>query len=226
MFFIISSYLFFSKHGTKISTVITRMPSNPDYEPLGSQSSYRTVTKISTFSVGWFAQGCRRDDIDGLVNQLENRLRFRFKKLPHMNFWIDASCMYQPPPWSGHIGSHEAEISNFVGHRRFKPWLTEVRDFLDNKEAELAETVGAYQDSLNIVVICRAGRNRSVSGKMVLDFIFSSLGYTTKPDGYLSKAGWHSCNHDICSTCPSCIDMTPLKKTSLIEAFRIWSGLK
>ena len=224
--------LFFAnKHGMKLSSITPRPMASvveSSHVPAdgGGDTNYRAIREIRTYSVGWFNQGCAKtDDFQALVNQLDERLRVRFQRLPPIDFWFNASPMFQPPPWSNHVGTHEQDIASFVAHKRFKPWLAEVRDFVDAKEAEIADSESGCSDSLHIVLVCRAGRNRSVTGKKVLDHIFSSSGYMTQDDGFLSKPGWHCANYRVCSTCQGCTEMTPLKWHSLNKAFRIWNGL-
>jgi len=135
--------------------------------------------------------------------------------------------MYQPPPYSNCVGTNEQELEAFVAHFKFKPWLSMIKNFVLNHEADLA-LEEMTKDFISIACVCRAGRNRSVSGKTVLDYIFDCLGYEVEGDsGHLSKNGWvRSGKRQVCSTCAGCTQKTPLKTRVLQRAFKIWTELE
>lgn len=188
---------------------------------------YHTIGKIRVFSIGWYSQGAKWNrNPDVLLRDLEWRLTVRMHKLPPMDLWMDTRCMYQPPPYSGCVGLNDQELDAFVGHRKFSPWLGMVKNFVQNHEADLA-LEEKTKDFISIACVCRAGRNRSVSGKTVLDYIFNVLGFEVKGDsGHLSKNGWFSCKRPVCTTCEGCTQPTQLKTRVLVRAFKIWTTLR
>ena len=89
-------------------------------------------------------------------------------------------------------------------------------------ESELDED----EDTIKLVMVCKAGRNRSVSAKVVLNYVFGWLGYDSNDeDGFLSKPFWHRGKRKSCYTCDRCAEMTDMKERSCQHACRVWASL-
>jgi hypothetical protein len=183
-----------------------------------------SVDRINVYSCGWSHQGCAwKRRIEELIPELSHRLSVRYKRLEYLDLFMDCKKFYQAPPYSGHIGSHELELNDFVYNHHFEPWLRVVK--AEVMKLETHGDGGERRDrTLAIICVCKAGRNRSVSGKTVLNYIFDKAGYKTNPDiGHLSKSGWSSARHRVCSDCVGCVSETAWKAATLRYAFRMYN---
>lgn len=197
--------------------------------PAASSHSSRLALSIQTinvYSVGWHHHGCKwQRTIDDLMPELIDRLHVRYRSLEDIHIFMDCRKFYQRPPGTGHVGTNEKDIYQFVTNQHFEPWLRAVKEHVESHEAD-REPFGADGRTLGIICACRAGRNRSVAAKTVLNYILSSSGYKTNSDsGHLSKCGWGSTRWPLCSTCGGCTTDTEWKHKSLANAFRIWNDI-
>ena len=148
-------------------------------------------------------------------------MKNRFRRLD-TDMLVDTKRMHEDPPFFGHCGLFDWDIHRFVYHKNFKRWLGDVREFIDGVENDIFEK-GIDKRVVNLVCVCKAGRNRSVSAKYVLNQIFESLGYATNhDDGHLSKGGWPQIENGICYTCERCTTQTELKSRAILKAYRTW----
>ena len=199
--------------------------SQPMGPPNTVRDAYRPeIQTVNVYSVGWYTQGCRwKRSIHDLVEDLNKRLAVRFRSWHHIHIYMDCRAFYQPPPGTGHIGSNEKDVADFVWSKHFTPWLRVLKRQLDPFEDGSA-AVGGDGRTVSILLCCKAGRNRSVAGKTVVNYVLEKAGYMTNSNtGHLSKSSWSNSRHATCSTCTGCTVLTPDKKKSLEFAFRKWN---
>ena len=148
-------------------------------------------------------------------------MKNRFRSLD-IDMLFDTKRMHEDPPFPGHCGLFDWDIHRFVHHKNFKRWLTEVRDFIDGVEEDIYEK-GIDKRVVGIVCMCKTGRNRSVSAKLVLNQLVQSLGYATNHgQGHISKAGWQRIKGGICDNCNKCLTDTDVKLRAINKAYHTW----
>ena len=191
----------------------------------GAEASNVSMTTVNVFSIGWFQQGCQyAKSIDDQIEELSRRIKIRFSSVGEVQLFMDTKCFFQKPPGTGHVGFFDEDIRLFVHNKHFKPWLKEVKTCIEELESDAGKR--NWQEVVNIVCVCRAGRNRSVAAKTVLNYIFSMAGFETNDKtGHLSKPGWANGRWPNCSECEGCLQMTPKKKQALTHAFYSWNTL-
>ena len=178
------------------------------------------LRQVDVYSVGWNQQGCKwRRNIQEQVDDLDSRLKTRFaNSVGEVSIYMETKMFHQDPPGTGHIGSNTEDIGLMMDNRHFKPWLADVK-----AHVKWVHDVGRH-DRIAIACVCKAGRNRSVCGKTILNAILSRAGYLTNTDkGHLSKPGWWVARP--CATCSGCIGMPREKFAMLEKCFKIWNSL-
>ena len=188
----------------------------------GSEWVPKPLERVDVFSVGWYQQGCKyKPNLELMLPSIELMLKVRFNATLGVcpRLYMDTQKFYQAPPGTGHVGMNEKDIHIFIKNRHFKPWLSEVLHWV--KSLALAQET----ERAVIVCVCKAGRNRSVCAKTILNFVLNEFGYVTNSeDGHLSNQGWWRVR-DICWSCDGCKKMTHWKLQSLNKAFRVWCSL-
>ena len=179
------------------------------------------LQNVKVYAVGWQQQGCKHSkDMDGYAKQLEDRFHIRYRHLLPIAYYVN--CHKFRGEASGHVGLYDADVASFVNHWHFRPWLREVKRMFESFENHLADE----EDTIKLVMVCKAGRNRSVSAKVVLNYLFGMLGYDTNDDeGFLSRNSWTRAHNVCCHECDRCKDMTDMKVRSCQYAVRMWGSL-
>lgn len=177
------------------------------------------LNNVEILSVGWNQQGCKLNpNFDILCGDLEWRLNFRFRNLGNIGVFLDTRMFYKKP-FSGHCGTYDQDIKDFVENFHFRPWLQDAKALFTEVDLEAEAFEG-----VRMAAVCKAGHNRSVSAATVLDSVLRGGGRQVKLT-HLSKSAWASRKDHCCSTCDRCLDMTQMKKDALAVAYRIWQSV-
>jgi hypothetical protein len=179
------------------------------------------LNKILVYAVGWQEHGCAHSkDINGYVEQLQEIFRWRYKNLLPIRYYMN--CHKFRGQESGHVGLFDEDVANLVNHHHFKPWLRAVKGIL----ADIQNDLAGDEHTIRLVMVCKAGRNRSVAAKVVLDYLFDWLGYRTNDkNGFLSKSSWTRTKKTFCFTCRGCTEMTWKKERACWSACQLWTSL-
>jgi hypothetical protein len=173
---------------------------------------------VHIYSIGWYQQGCHYSrDFQSLCQQIQDRMRVRFSRLPEMSCFIDTRMFFMKP-FSGHCGMYGPDIQGFVGHPHFKDWLQQTRALLVEIELELTD-----DKEIHLCFLCKAGHNRSVTAATILHSILRAEAYDVRST-HLSKPGW--AHRRTCSTCDGCLKMSSIKMEAFAEALRIWKVVR
>ena len=186
-------------------SLIAQVP-RPVERSAPSDGVERRLQNVLIYAVGWQQQGCSHStDMDGYAVQLDERFAIRYKKLLPIQYYIN--CHKFRCEESGHVGLFDGDVKSFVDHWHFKDWLRNVKLMFDTAEGELGED----EDTIKFVMVCKAGRNRSVAAKVVLNYLFGWLGYDTNDHkGLLSKPSWTRGTKQKCYTCDRCTEQTDI----------------
>ena len=143
-----------------------------------------------------------------------------FKGLNRYDYrcYVDCREFHWPRGPYKHSGEHVKALESVVNHKGFRNWLALVKQRVKD-EMQDAET-----ESLSMVMVCKRGRNRSVSCSRILHYIFNKLGFNSPSVVHISKSAWKDLG--VClGACTACQvhDMQNDNKMILEEAFEAWT---
>ena len=184
----------------------------PKVLPQPKKSPKARGALVKVYSGGWNSFECQwNKKFQELANEMMERICARFRGMDPVGVFIDTRMFYQRP-FSGHCGTYDLDIRQFVKNSHFRGWLQNAKSLLLELMLE-----GSYE---GICSVCKAGHNRSVTGAVILESCLRKSGRETMLV-HLNKASWAS-RKKMCSTCHRCTKMTAMKQEALDDAYYMW----
>ena len=134
--------------------------------------------------------------------------------IPPVDMWKDCG-RFNDRIASGHCGENYAQIKSIMYHEGFKMFLSGIKHKIG--------TLMDCQRSCTIVLVCKAGINRSPALGRIVATILDACGFYVNGPIHLSKPSWAS--RRICFDCPGCSNNNSEKFADLQHACRIWNSI-
>ena len=182
----------------------------------------RSMTMVQTVvihTVGWEQQGVKyHHDPDVRLwgkGGLDEKFRFRFKKLGEVDLWVNAE-QFRDKVAYGHCGEHEFQLSSIVATSSFDKWLKRFKIDFDKLHA-------LSKAEVHIVSWCKAGTHRSVATGRIITEILRNDGYHVIGPRHLSSGTWP--RKRVCSSCSQCMVGYPPSQIVYNEAISKWYNM-
>ena len=185
-------------------------PAEP-FQPIQPAEPTQRMKQVSFYSIGaenlGLEKAVHQPDFMHLVEQKFREMQRDIKP----DFFIDVVSLKRLSKSEPlHIGEHIANLECLDQHI-FRQAIRRVRAALD--------ACAGSQEDMNVIVVCRQGRHRSVAAsKALAEVAARRTPHNIKGPFHLSRGNWHK---RLCYRCTGCSAMAE-EKNNLFEAFATW----